>query len=276
MQSQTQRAAQSLASSIVTPPFLVAFLMLAAAAILAGPVAKRLNIKHAKLHLPLKARLAALNEKVILPYRIRERHVLEPAVVEALGTVEYLSWALEDTSVPPSDPLRHARLFITYDSGGRNLVPHRPDICYLGAGYEPAQPHENIEIVVPSLAPGSRKLPVRVCTFVQTSLRDRAKESVLYTFHCNGKFVASRTGVRVLINDLTNTYAYFSKVELSFPKATRTQCIEGSRKLFARVLPVLLAEHWPDFYAAEEAARRGAAANNQPLREKSEPEPGQE
>ena len=250
--------------------------MLAAAAILAGPVATRLNVKHAKLFLPLKAPLATLDETAILPYRIRERHVLEPTVVEALGTDAYLSWALVDTSVAPSDPLRFARLFVTYDSGGRNLVPHRPDICYLGAGYEPAQPHENIEIEISSLAPGSRKLPVRVCTFVQTSLRDRVKESVVYTFHCNGRFVATRTGVRVLMNDLTNTYAYFSKVETSFPKATRTQCIEGSRKLLARVLPVLLAEHWPDFKAAEEAARRGRAATDQPSRKYSEPDPGRE
>ena len=87
-------------------------------------------------------------------------------------------------------------------------------------------------------------------------MRNRTKETVLYTFHCNGRFVATRTGVRILINDLWNTYAYFSKIEVSFPKATRTLSIEGAKKFFDRVLPLLLRDHWPDFTAEEKKARR--------------------
>jgi hypothetical protein len=241
---------------LVTPPFVVAVVMLGIAAVLAGPVGRWMKIKHAKLPLPLVSPLSALDEEALAPYRVLERHILDPTIVEALGTDMYINWTLEDTSVGSNDPLRYASLLVTYDTGGRNLVPHRPDVCYLGMGYEPAQPHENIEIDLRSLAPEATKVPVRVCTFVQTALRDRAKASVVYTFRCNGRFVATRTGVRVLLNDLTSTYAFFSKVEVSFPMATRAQCVEGAGKLFDRVLPLLLGHHWPDFEGAEEQFRR--------------------
>lgn len=249
-------------SAIVTPPFLVAVALLVAAAGLAGPVANWLQIKQGKRPLPLKTPLNALDEKSMTPYRVLRRNELEPPVVEALGTEMYISWMLEDTSVSGNDPLRYAHLLISYDTGGHNLVPHTPDVCWLGGGYEPAQPHENVEIDVPSLWDGSatadrsHTVPIRVCTFVKTALRNRREESVIYTFHSNGRFVATRTGVRVLINDLTNTYAYFSKVEVSFPKATRTQSIEGAKKLFDRLLPLLIRNHWPDFTAAEKKARQ--------------------
>ncbi len=242
----------------MTPSFLVALVILVAAAVLSGPVGRWMKIKHAKLPLPLEMPLSALDEASLAPYRVVERHVLDPSVVEALGTELYISWALEDTSVEAQDPLRYVQLLVTYDTGGRNLVPHRPDVCYLGAGYEQAQPHENIKIDVPSLASSPEGVPIRVCTFVQTSLKNRARTTVIYTFHCNGRFTATRTGVRVLLNDLTNTYAYFSKVEVSFPGATRQQSIDGAWKVYDRLLPVLLKAHWPDFEAEEEAVRRRA------------------
>ena len=55
-----------------------------------------------------------------------------------------------------------------------------------------------------------------------------------------------------------NRYAYFSKVELTFPSATRAQSIEGAGMLFSRLLPALVDEHWPDFEAAEDADGSGA------------------
>ena len=147
---------------------------------------------------------------------------------------------------------------LTYDSGGNNLVPHTPDVCWVGGGYEPAQPHENVDLDTPSLLANRSSVPGRVCTFAKTAMRNRSKQTVVYTFHCNGRFVATRTGVRILVNTPTNRYAYFSKVELTFPGATRAQSVEGAGMLFDRLLPALVRDHWPDFQAAEKAARSGA------------------
>lgn len=254
MNLPTQLVRPAGASRVVTAPFAVAATMLVAAAVLAGPVAKWLNIKQAKLPLPLRAPLTALSEEGLAPYVVRRRHVLESAVVEALGTDQYLSWTLEDTDVPPDDPLRYANLLVTYDTGGRSLVPHRPEVCFLGSGYEPAQAHENLELELdrPGVLP--MHVPVRVCTFARTALRDRTRISVVYLFYCNGEFIANPFGVRMMLNKPTNTYAFFSKVEISFPRGTRSENIKGTRKLLDRVLPLLVSSHWPDFKSAEDAA----------------------
>lgn len=242
-------------TGIVTPPFVFATAVLAVAAVLAGPVARWVDLKQSKEALPLKASLGRLSPEALAPYRIVHRETLDPAVVDALGTEQYLRWTLEDETVPPTDPLRHANLMVTYYSGGSSLVPHTPDVCYLGAGYEPAQTHENMEIIVPSLGPGKDVVPIRVCSFVKTAVFNRDKTSVVYTFYCNGRFVATRTGVRLLTHDPRDTYAFFSKVEVGFPWATRRQNVEGAKKVFERLLPLLIEDHWPDFKAAERAAR---------------------
>jgi len=236
-------------------PFLVSSALLVIAAILAGPVADWLQIKQNKAGLPLVASLSALDEGALGPYRVARRDTLEPMIVDALGTDQYLSWVVEDTSVAESHPLRHAQLLVTYYSGGHNLVPHTPDICFMGAGYEPAQRHENLEVEVPALGSGASPVPIRVCTFARTKVFDSRNVSVVYTFSCNGRFVATRNGVRILANTPSNTYAYFSKVEVSFPRATRAESVEGARKLFNRVLPVLVKEHWPNFEEAERLAQ---------------------
>ena len=238
-----------------TLPFAIALLLLIPAAVLVGPVAKLLNFRQGKAAIPLRKPLSAMAVEALTPFRVVERHVLEPVVVEALGTDQYVNWVLEDTSVAPNDPLRYAQLFITYDTGGQNLVPHTPDECRLGAGYEPARPHENTGVTVDSLPAGPLNVPVRVCTFVKTSVFNREEVTVVYTFNCNGAFAATRDGVRLLFNDPRDVYGYFSKIEIGFPRATREQNVQGAAKLLNRLLPVLLRDHWPDFAAAEAAAR---------------------
>lgn len=239
-----------------TPPhFVLAIAILGIAALLSGPVAAWMGLRSNKLPISLRARLSALDASELFPYEVQRRNVLAPTMIEALGTKHYISWTLVDSSLPTGDPLRTAQLLVTYYTGGPNLVPHRPEECYLGAGYAPAQAHENTAIEVPPDIVPSRSLPVRLCTFAKTTLKDRARTSVLYTFHCNGAFVGTSTGIRVRTADPRNRHAYFSKVEVSFPLATREQHMQGARKLFERLLPVLMRDHWPDFDAAEGAAR---------------------
>lgn len=237
------------------PSFIVASVMLLIAGILSGPVSSRLAIRQFKEAIPLRKSLSAFDEQILHPYRVYERQTLNANIIDALGTDQYLSWALEDTSLPASDPLRHANLFITYYTGGSSLVPHTPDICYLGVGYDAVRPHENLDMDSPSLSPKGRKVPIRVCTFAKTAVFHKDETSVVYTFSVNGQFAATQHQVRVLIHDLSNKYAYFSKVEVSFPRATREQSIAGAQKLFNLVLPYLSAQHWPDFEQAEQEAK---------------------
>lgn len=235
---------------LLTAPFVVAVIILGGAAILAGPVAARLDFRAGKEAVPLRAPLYTLDEGALYPYVVKAKRELEPAVVDALGTTHYLAWRLEDTGVEATSPVRFADLFVTYYSGGGSLVPHTPDVCYLGNGYNPSQPHQNMTVAVPSLG---EDVPIRVCSFIKTAIFDSDETTVVYTFYCNGQFVNTRTGVRILINDPTLKYAYFSKIEVSFPRATREETVAGARKLFDKVLPVLVHEHFPDLKAAGKA-----------------------
>lgn len=251
-------AAGTSSGRFLTSHFLVGVIILAVAAFLSGPVATWSDLSRKKLPLPLKKPLEEMSDAGLAPFRVIGREELLPTVIEALDTSHYAILNLEDTGVPADDPLRFARLFVTYYSTSEHLVLHTPDVCALGAGYKPAQPHENTTISVENVGAVPLIVPVRVCTFVSTNVFGGNKNSIIYTFHCNGSFVSSATRIRLMINDPRTTYAYFSKVEVSFPRATREESVQGAGKLLARVLPVLIRDHWPDFERAEREANEPA------------------
>ncbi len=240
---------------LFTAPFMAAVVILGAAAVLAGPVTTWLSVKLTKESLPLKAPLNSLSEFAIRPYKKLKAHSLPPEIVEALGTEEYLSWVIEDQTKDRNDPLRIGNLLVTYYSGGPNFIPHTPDVCYLGSGYQPVQPHETLPVQLPSLQGRFGDIPVRILTFGKTAIFSLTKLSVAYTFGCNGEYAGDRERIRVLINQPRNKYAYFSKVEVSYPGATREQTLEGAKELFNVILPVLARDHWPNFQEAEKLAK---------------------
>lgn len=244
-------ASERPSSRLMTPSFVVAVVVLGLAALLSGPIASWKKFKRQKVVLSLQRPLSDLDRTSLAPYRVVREVELSPEIVEALGTEHYGFWILEDESVPQGDPLRHAELSVTYYTASEQLVLHTPDVCALGSGYQKAQPHDNQTIDVPNLGPVPVTVPIRVCTFIKTAIFGSKKHSVVYTFHCNGRFVASAYRVRLMINDPRNTHAYFSKVEVRFPNADRTTTVRGARKLFSRALPILLRDHWPDFDEAE-------------------------
>jgi len=232
---------------------LCAVVILGVAAVLAGPVNRKFQVSQIKKELPLKAELATLSSEAVRPYSVSKRLVIDPAVVEALGTDRYINWILEDSAAPQNDPLRVATILVTYYSGGHDLVPHVPDVCYLGAGYQPLE-EGNVQLNVRTLG-AAASVPFRVLTFQKSSIHNFVKTNVIYTFHCNGAFTATRTGVRMLINDLSAVHAYFCKIEVGFPFADREQSMRGAERLLERLLPTLLRDHLPDFAAAEHRVR---------------------
>lgn len=238
---------------ILTPHFVVATGILAVAALLVGPVAWSMNFRQGKAPISLRKALSAMDVDRLAPYRIKERATLESSVVEALGTDQYIHWMLEDTSVPAGDALHDVQLFVTYDTGGQSRVPHVPDECRLGAGYQPARAHENREVKIETSG-GPAEVPLRVCTFVKTAVFHGDEQTVVYLFDANGKLAATRDAVRHLVNDPRNRFGYFSKIEMSFPRASREDSVKGAAKLLGKLLPVLAEDHLPDFEAAEKFA----------------------
>jgi len=257
----------------VTGPFAFAVLALLVAVVLAWPVSAWFQLHQVKRPLPLRYSLGDIGKTAFAPYQEIHREILDSVIVEALDTQQYLLCTLENPSEPEKSPLRFANLFVTYYTGGNHLVPHTPDVCYLGAGYEPSQAHENRELEVASLGPAIPAVPVRVCTFAKTSLHQKDEFTVVYTFFANGTYAATRNRVRVLLNDLRNVHAFFSKTEMSFFAgrveknvpiverwADRAESVRGARQMLDGVLPVLMERYWPDFEAAEQRARGGSSS----------------
>lgn len=251
------------AKSLLNPPFLIAVAVLATAAFGVGP--HFLGNSGPKLRVELKRPLGELDKAALGPYEFRTQVPLNSAVQEALGTEEYIDWRLEDMRVDPADPLRVARLTVTYYTGGREQTPHTPDQCMLGAGYDP-KIAENLEIEVPALG---QKIPVRVLTFEKSAIMNHEKPTVAYFFVCNGDFVCTRDAVRVRMNSPRHEHAYFAKIEVGFGSAgkepvlaSREQTITATADLLDHVLPVLLRDHLPDWAEVtrqEEAAQTVAA-----------------
>lgn len=250
-------ARRGVAARLMTPQFVVALVLLGLGSALAGPFADYMAYKAVKLPLYLEAPLSEFDSAALAPYKVEveDRQILDAVVIDALGTDQYIAWWLEDTSVAEGSPLRHAYLFVTYYTGGNDQVPHTPDVCYVGSGARLIQA-ENIVIDVASLSPGDVSVPVRVLTFVKGAVFGRAETTVIYTFYCNSEVMCSRIDIRLATNNIFHTYAYYSKIEISFPRADRAQSIEGAKKLLDVVLPVLIRDHYPDFERAERLGAR--------------------
>ena len=245
-------------ASLFNPPFVVSAVILAATAIGLPWATKLMKVALAKDPVPLRRPLWRLDRSRLGPYEFVAKTDLEPAVVEALGTEEYIYWFLEDTDYrrQPADPRRFASLAVTYYTGQPDPVPHVSEVCMVGAGYT-AQRADS-EIITVGKPGDDGRVPVRAASFVRSGLYDRDEFTVVYTFHCNGRFAATRNTVRRIINDPRDHHAYYSKVEVtfgsqrSFPQhPPREDTLAAAEKLLGYVLPVLIEEHWPDWDAVQ-------------------------
>ena len=76
---------------------------------------------------------------------------------ENLGATAYLRCNLADQRCAPAEPIRVARLLITYHTGQPDPVPHRPEECLVAGGMrlrdgttiDVAVPYRDREIAIP-------------------------------------------------------------------------------------------------------------------------------
>ena len=254
------RGSPSLSQALRQRPFLVCAGVLIAATVFAGPVARHMRVVLRKDPVPLRKPLGELDKTALGEYRFEGAIIIPETTLGPLGTTDYIDWRFTDTTVSRRrDPLGSVQCFVTFYTGKPDLVPHTPDACYLGHGYRMREA-DNLEFAIrgPNLRP--LEVPVRAISFVKSSVFGQATPTVVYTFHCNGKFVNTRTQVRAQLADPFDKGAYYCKVEVTFgaPKSRprhpdRQESIAAAEKFLERLLPVLLEEHLPDW----EAVRQG-------------------
>jgi hypothetical protein len=105
-------------------------------------------------------------------------------------------------------------LGLTYYTGLVDTVAHIPDRCYIADGYEPSS------YTVPTWNLGTDangkpvSMPVRFIAFEDSTGTNRVPKCVAYVFHTNGHYESDPLGVRQTLEDLTERYGYYSKIEL--------------------------------------------------------------
>jgi hypothetical protein len=235
--------------------------------------------------LPLKRPLSQLDNFDLAPYKVAAKQDIEnPDILETLGTEDYIQWVLEDTSVPQTDKSRFCSLFITYYEFADN-VPHRPEECYIGGGFEQISSEAvTLDIQTAPATTDKHQISAQYLVFAKTNpdmLTGEVSFPVLYIFRTNDEYSGGRNkarfalkieywkgavkevwlrilGRRIQSRNITNEnlrdrFSYFSKVEWKFYGNNlgrmiypdKQQALSASEKLLAVILPVLEKEHWP-------------------------------
>ena len=237
--------------------FLVCLLFLAVSAAGVQVGAKRLGLHFVKLEVALQKPFDELDEAKLAPYQVARKLLIENEdIIAELGTEDYLQWYLEDPTVDKTDPARILMLFITYYTGDPGQVPHVPEVCYTGAGSRITE-RENQEIQIRDNEGQPVTIPVRILSEARTIQGRERSSKILYFFGANGGYVSSRNGLRLRLNNWYDKYAYFSKVEVSFPNGegmSTEAAVKAVEKLMRKLVPILTAEHWPIWPPKDEKA----------------------
>jgi hypothetical protein len=106
-------------------------------------------------------------------------------------------------------------LGLTYYTGLVDTVAHIPDRCYIADGYEPSSyPTPPTWKLGPDAAGKYFPLTVRFISFDDSTGSNRVSKCVAYVFHTNGHYESDPLGVRQTLEDLTERYGYYAKIEL--------------------------------------------------------------
>lgn len=179
--------------------------------------------------LPLRRELAAIPRR-LGPYELVRDERLSREGEAKLKTRHYIARMYRDARRRPGEPGSALWLHVVYFTGTEETmwVRHVPEICYAGIGYREVDVRQ-AEITVaepvadsPSAAAGppaagrasasGRRIPVRVFQFLAPGQSEAA--STVYFFVANGRFVASKRGLRLLMVDMSARYSYYAKIEV--------------------------------------------------------------
>jgi len=246
------RSMKQTISMYLQPAFLICAVALAVGAV----AVNRLNVK--KVRVPLKKSLDLLDEGKLGIYKVIAKEKIDNYdIVRVLGTKDYLRWVLEDPNVPVDSAVRKCSVLITYYPLP-DQVPHVPEECYTGGGYQVvASKGVKFKVAVGPDPKEVSEIRGRHLVFTDTDARNwwaDSKFSVSYVFNVNGVYADSREKVRLELNKhILSKYAYFSKVEWKFfnTHLGRTvypddeESLKASGKLLSALLPVLEEDHWP-------------------------------
>lgn len=205
--------------------------------------------------------------------QMREDGVMTKEASDELGTTNYLSRWYRQTGVPEGQTPIVVELHCAYYTGMIDAVPHVPERCLVGNGWDIAGPSERVRIPIrmsdedgmPIMVPdpsldtnefgtiytmrspvthnrvrmprGIENIRLNVTPFDDTSGRFRMYAG--YFFLANGGVVATADDVRLMAFKLRDDYAYFAKIQFSSINV-------GSAEELASVVADLLSHLMPE------------------------------
>ena len=229
------------------PAFLSCVLILGLSSVGMSMMIESLGGYLTKEPLLLRAPLDEIDQEALMPFKVVSTlQIKDKETLKSLGTEDYIEWVLEDTA--DENPGKRLLLFVTYYRLP-DRVPHVPEECYMGAGFQ------RLATDAVRFDVNGAPLDAKYLVFGGTQpqiWQSRLRVPVVYFFRVNGQYAADRNEARMLLNkNLFGRSSYFSKVELVFNQqsdpVTQAEVLERSERLLERLLPVLEASHWPQW-----------------------------
>lgn len=232
------------------PAFLVASLTLAIGAVSLYFAIESASIYLTKLEIHARSGLKVMSLPIETAnwIRVGTDHIESAEIIDELDTDEYLTRTYEEKSRENGKPPRRVQLHVAYYTGMIDTVPHVPDRCFIGGGFQEGGHKASIPITLDdstwmrvddvreswkgqvftmkasndygetggariTLPRNPHDIRMRVMDFV-----DNRREQTLYAgyfFIANGGTVDRAEGVRMLAFDLSDDYAYYLKVQVT-------------------------------------------------------------
>jgi hypothetical protein len=245
-------------------PFVACGVVLVIAAVGFRPAVAALTQKYSKLPIAIRKSLDDFDLDAVPSFR-RVQQVDEFSdlfrrlnLQSSVGTKDFARIVFEpregSDSYATDDNLT---LLVSYYSDPRDTVPHTPEVCYRQGGAV-VRSIETVAVEIPRADGAPQTIEALQIEFTPVLLIGGEavpadpdsgwRQTVVYTFVCNGAFYDDREQVRWAIGRPGDRYTYFSMVEVvstSPPGWSFDERQAQARQLLGEALAVLLADHFP-------------------------------
>jgi len=196
-----------------------------------------------KKPLPIRKPLADMDQAALGPWKVLNGGRLPPDSEEEVGTREYLTWTLLDSS-GTGERRRPIHFTAFYYTGVQDQVPHVGEECLFQAGMTQAGSKEVLTWDMPKLG---EKIEVGRVMF-DDPRQIGVRLFIYYTICVNGEYRGDRTPVRIRMANPLDTHLYYCKVDVSIQSTADANVDEldaVARDVLDRGLPELVRSHWP-------------------------------